>query len=146
MNRHLIPALAACAFLLASSGVTLAATQAQTQAQNQSQAKPEAKPEAAPGLAGKWNVTVQTPNGNVDSGLDLKIEEKKVSGIITSQMGEAKIEGELVDGKLTFWFTMDANGQSINITFVGTQQKDGSLAGTFNFGQGEMTWTAVRAK
>ncbi len=98
-------------------------------------------------MAGKWNLSIQSPNGTVDSGLDLKVDGKKLAGMITSQMGEAKIEGELgADGKLTFWFTMDANGQSLNITFTGAQQKDGTLAGTLNFGQGDMNWTGTRAK
>jgi hypothetical protein len=121
----------------------------QAQSPPPSQAKPEAKPEAKTesSLAGKWNLSIQGPNGTLESGLDLKVDGKKLAGMITSQMGDAKIEGEIAaDGKLTFWFTMDANGQSLNITFTGTQQKDGTLAGTFNFGQGDMTWTGTRAK
>ncbi len=31
----------------------------------------------------------------------------------------------------------------MSVTFVGTLQKDGSLAGTLEFGQGEIPWTAV---
>ena len=125
-----------------------AQSQGQTQ-QGQGQSKPDpSKPESKSdaSLTGKWNVNVQSPNGAVESGLDLKVDGKKVTGTISSQMGEAKLEGELVEGKLTFWFSMDANGQTLNITFKGTQQKDGTLAGTLDFGQGEMTWTAARAK
>jgi len=89
----------------------------------------------------------QSANGAVDSALDLKLDGKKVAGTISSQLGESKIEGELADGKLTFWFTMDMNGQALNLTFTGTQQKDGTLAGTLSLaGQGEMTWTGTRAK
>jgi hypothetical protein len=73
-------------------------------------------------------------------------DPKKLAGTIQSQLGEAKLEGELADGKLTFWFSMDANGQTLNITFSGAQQKDGTLAGTLSFGQGDMNWTATKAK
>jgi hypothetical protein len=122
-------------------------SQGQTQ-QGQGQAKPDSKPESKPeaSLTGKWNVNVQGPNGAIESGLDLKVDGKKVTGTISSPQGEAKIEGELAEGKLTFWFSMDANGQTLNISFTGSQQKDGTLAGTLSFGQGELTWTAARAK
>ena len=132
---------AATMFLAASAS----AEAKQAQAQPPAQAKPEAKPEASP-FAGKWNVNVQNPNGAIDSTMELKVDGKKVTGTLQSQMGEAKLEGEIADAKLTFWFSMDANGQTLNITFVGTAQKDGSLAGTLSFGQGDLNWTATKAK
>lgn len=119
----------------------------QTQGQSQAKPDPATESKAAPtGFAGKWIVTVQTQNGPLESTLVLKLDGKKVTGTITSQMGETTVEGEQAENKLTFWMTMDANGQSMSITFVGTPQKDGSLAGTLNFGQGEIPWTAVRPK
>ena len=144
-TRHLVATAAAVMFAVAIPNAE--AGRAQDQAQPPSQAKPEAKPEAtASPFAGKWNVSIQGPNGAVDSTLDLKVDGKKIAGTIQSQMGEAKLEGEIADEKMTFWFSMDANGQTLNITFVGTSQKDGSLAGTLSFGQGEMNWTATKAK
>jgi len=129
------------------------AAQGQTQ-QGPSQAKPEPKPEAkadaAPTVAGKWNMNVESPNGSMQSGLEIVIDAKdakKVTGMLNSQMGEAPLEGEIAaDGKLTFWITMNAGGNNMSITFVGTIQKDGSLAGTLDFGQGEIPWTATRIK
>ena len=145
MKTRYLAAVAAVIFAIATPNAS--AGQAQAQGQPPSQAKPEAKAEAtASPFAGKWNVSIQGPNGAVDSALDLKVDGKKVAGTIQSQMGEAKLEGEIADTKLTFWFSMDMSGQTINVTFVGTSQKDGSLAGTLNFGQGEMNWTATKAK
>ena len=111
--------------------------------------KPEAKPATAATLAGKWSVNIETGNGPMQSGIDIKADPKdakKVTGTVNSQMGEAAFEGELVDGKLTFWFKMNANGSDISVTFTGTLQKDGSLAGTLNYGQGEVPWTATKEK
>jgi len=140
-------AAVAAAVLFIAAVPNAEARQAQAQEQPPSQAKPEAKPEAtASPFAGKWNVNVQNPNGAVESTMDLKVDGKKVTGTLQSQMGDAKLEGEIADGKLTFWFSMDANGQTLNITFVGTSQKDGSLAGTLSFGQGDLNWTATKAK
>lgn len=112
-------------------------------------AKVETKPATAATMAGKWLVSLTTANGPLESGLEMKADPKdpkKLSGTITSQMGNATHEGEVVDGKLTFWFTMSANGSDVSVTFTGTMQKDGSLAGTLSFGQGEIPWTAVREK
>jgi hypothetical protein len=118
--------------------------------------KPEPKPAAKPNakvtaatLAGKWSVNVETSNGPMESALELKADPKdakKLAGTIVSQMGEAPIEGEFAEGKLTLWLTMNANGSEMSVTFTGEVQKDGSLSGTLDFGQGAIPWTAVRVK
>ena len=120
---------------------------------NPQETKPEPKQEAktatAATLAGKWNVNLETGNGSMQSALDIKADPKdakKVTGTIVSQVGEAPFEGEVVNGTLTFWFKMSANGTEISVTFTGTQQKDASLAGTLNFGQGDIPWTATKEK
>jgi hypothetical protein len=103
----------------------------------------------AAGLAGKWAVTVNSQGSQIESALDIKTDAKdpkKFTGTITSQMGEAQLQGEVVDGKLTFSFAMAGGSGDLNVTFTGTQQKDSSLTGTLNFGQGEITWSAVKAK
>jgi hypothetical protein len=142
-TRHFAVITAALMFI----AVNPAAEARQAQTQPPAQAKPEAKPDAAASpFAGKWNVNVQNPNGGVESTLDLKVDGKKVTGTLTSEMGNATVQGEIADTKLTFSFSMDANGQTLNITFVGTTQKDGSLAGTLSFGQGDLNWTATKAK
>ena len=132
------------ALVLLSVVVTSAAIAAQ-QAAPPAQAKPEEKKEA-PSIAGKWNVSVETPGGNRDSALDLKIDGKKVTGTLASEMGETPVAGEYVDGKLTFAITIDAGGQQIELVFVGAPKADGSLAGTIDFQGTPMSWIAVRAK
>ena len=111
--------------------------------------KPEAKPATAATLAGKWDVSVETANGAMPASLDIKADPKdakKITGTIASQAGEAAFEGEVVDGKLSLWFKMNANGTDISVTLAGAPQKDGSMSGTLNFGQGEIPWTATREK
>ena len=109
------------------------------------QAKPEEKKEA-PAIAGKWNVSVETPGGNRDSTLDLKVDGKKVSGTLSSEMGDTPVTGEYVDGKLTFTINLDAGGQQMSLTFVGAPKADGSMAGTIDFQGTPMNWTASRVK
>jgi len=126
-----------------------------TDQQSAPQTKPDAKPAADPKavtaatLAGKWNVNIDNPSGAMQVFLELKNDPKdakKVTGTISSQMGDANLEGEVVDGKLSFHFTMNANGSDIAVSFAGTQQKDGSLAGTLEYGQGPVNWTGTREK
>jgi hypothetical protein len=123
--------------------------------QSAQQTKPEAKPDAKPAagsaaaLAGKWDVDIQNPSGAMQAMFELKADDKdpkKVTGMISSQVGEAQLVGQVVDGKLSFKFTMNANGQDLPVAFDGTLQKDGSLAGTLEYGQGPVNWTATRQK
>ena len=132
------------ALVLLSVVLTSAVIAAQ-QAAPPTQAKPEEKKEA-PSIAGKWNVNVTTPNGDNGSTMDIKVDGKKVTGTLASQMGEVPVLGEYVDGKLTFAITIDAGGQQIELVFVGAPKADGSLAGTIDFQGTAMNWTAVRAK
>ena len=142
MHRHTLVGIVA-ALAIAAVPVTGAA-QAKPDPQ-----KPEAPKAPAVSVVGKWNVSVAGPNGNVESTLDLKADPKdakKLTGSIASQMGEAPITGEFAESKLSFGFSMDAGGQQLNVTASAVLQKDGSLAGTMSFGQGDLTWTAIRAK
>jgi hypothetical protein len=123
----------------------------------QDPAKPAPKPEpkvevkvnSAASLADNWAVSIDANGQTMEAALVIKADAKdtkKVTGTITSPQGEAPLEGEVVDGKLTFWFKMNGGSGEMSITFVGTPQKDGSLAGTLSFGQGDMNWTATRVK
>jgi hypothetical protein len=111
-------------------------------------AKPDAKTDAkpAPALPGKWAMSVDTPNGGRQVTMTLALEGKKVTGTLVSDEGETALAGEYVDNKLSFAITMEANGSSLQIGFTGAFKDDGSLAGTMDFGQGAMNWTAQRMK
>jgi hypothetical protein len=119
-------------------------------AQQTSQAKPDPKPEqkveSKDSLDGKWNMLIDGPQGQMNTVLEIKQEGKKIGGSLTSDMGGAPIEGEFAEGKLTFWMTMDAGGQQLQIGFTASVKPDGTLAGTLDFGQGAFPWTAARAK
>ena len=127
---------------------SLALAQAATAAQSAPAPTPDQKPApaAADPYTGKWNMAIETPGGPRPATLTIKIDGKKVAGTIASEMGELPIAGELAEGKLAFTLNIDANGQSMSIGFLGTTQKDGSLAGTANMAGQEMAWTATRIK
>lgn len=142
MKRILVHGVLALSSIVLVGSVVIAQQQTPPPAQ---EAKPEAKKEA-PSIAGKWNVSVETPQGARNSTLDLKLDGKKVTGTMASEMGETPVTGEYAEGKLTFSITIDAGGQQLALTFIGASKADGTIVGTLDFGQGEMAWTAARPK
>jgi hypothetical protein len=150
--------LAFTAAIALAAGVITQAQQAGQQAPP-AQAKPEEKPQpaekadskAAPSVAGKWNVSIDMQGNVMSSGLEIKLDGKKVAGTITGPQGDPlPIQGEFADGKLTFSLSFDGQNGPIQIAFNGALKENGTLAGTMDFGaagQGmQVNWTAERVK
>jgi hypothetical protein len=110
--------------------------------------KPKADAKPAPALAGKWNMSLETQQGAMASVLDLKVDGKKVTGTISSQMGEAPIEGEFADGKLTLTMSYQGSNGSMQLAFTGALKDDGTMAGTMDIPSQniQMPWKAERVK
>jgi uncharacterized lipoprotein YajG len=126
-------------------GAVPAAAQQQTPPPPATQDKP-ADAKAASSIAGKWDMTAETPQGATPVTLVMKLDGKKVTGTLTGPQGEIPLEGEFADGKLTMTITIQGGAGEMSVTFNGTLKEDGTLAGTFDFGQGAMNWKATRAK
>ena len=134
--------------------VVTAAAAAQTSSGQQTPPTPPAsaapaKPvdaKATESIAGKWDMSAETPQGTTAVTLVIKLDGKKVTGTMASQQGETPLEGEFADGKVKWSIVFQGGGGEMNITFNGALKDDGTLAGTFDFGQGEMKWSATRAK
>jgi hypothetical protein len=105
------------------------------------------KTEKAPAsVAGNWNMSVNGPQGPMSVTMALAQEGKKLTGTLSSQMGETTLEGEFADGKISFWIVFDAGGGSSQIAFAGVLKEDGTLEGTLSGQMGDMNWTAERVK
>ena len=61
-------------------------------------------------VAGTWALTIESPNGPLDVTLTLKQDGDKLTGIVSSQMGEAPITGTVKDSAVEFTMNFDANG------------------------------------
>ena len=129
-------ALTLCAALLAVSALGAQAQQPPT--------PPAAAPadKAAATVAGNWNINMDYGQGPTDIGAVFKLEGKKVTGALTSQMGETPLAGEFADGKLTF--TIDVQGMSL--TFVGTLKDADNMTGSMGGQMGEVPFVAKRIK
>ena len=110
--------------------------------------KPKADAKATPTVVGKWNLSVETQQGSNTSVMDLKVDGKKVTGMLSSQMGEVPVTGEFADGKLTFSMSFQGSSGSMEIQFTGAFKDDGTLAGTMDIAsQGmQLPWKAERVK
>jgi hypothetical protein len=127
--------------------VAAATVTAQSSGGQQQKPPPKTDQKAAPSIAGKWTLTTVTQNGPLVSTMDLKLDGTKVSGTISSQMGDAAIGGDYADGRLTFSITMQTNNGAIDIAFSGALKDNGTLAGTLSYGGGSaLEWTAERVK
>jgi hypothetical protein len=122
----------------------------QTGQAGQQQAEPpkteEKKPAEPATPAGKWNMVTSTSQGTLASTLEIKLDARKVTGTLSSERGTSSIEGEFAEGKLEFGLTMQVNGEAFTIWFSGAMKEDGALAGTMDYGQGNVPWTATRVK
>jgi hypothetical protein len=95
-------------------------------------------------VVGVWDLVFNTQRGETPAQLTLKKDGEKMSGTITSQIGEAAVTAEVKDKTLTIWFTFrDQNGSS-QIAMTGTID-GGALKGTLTAdGTPAGDWTGRR--
>lgn len=104
---------------------------------------PAAKPaDVAATVAGNWTISMDFGQGPTDLTAAFKLEGKKVTGAITSPMGEVPLEGQFDAGKLTFG--IDVQGMSIG--FAGTLKDADNMTGTMSGQMGEIPWVGKRVK
>jgi len=108
--------------------------------------KQEAK--ATPNVAGKWAMTLEMSMGTGTPVLELKQDGEKITGTYTGRYGTFPLEGKLKEQTIEFWFTMNAEGQSVSMSFTGEVAADGqTMKGQATLGElGDATWSAKREK
>ena len=76
-------------------------------------------------VTGKWAFNVETSGGSGTPTFTLKQDGEKLTGHYSSAtLGEADVTGTVKDADITFSFTVDVQGTSINVTYTGTVDKD----------------------
>jgi hypothetical protein len=96
-----------------------------------------------PGIAGKWKMSVDSPEGAISCSLLLVQDGKKVTGTFSSPHGDLPLEGEFAVRTLTFSVTLDGHGPGKTV-FDAKLRDDGTLAGKLSGPMGDMAWTAER--
>ncbi|MEW5982606.1 MAG: hypothetical protein AB1806_09575 [Acidobacteriota bacterium] len=109
--------------------------------------KPEQKPDQqAATVDGNWIMSLEGPQGPMQVSMVLKQEGTKVTGSLTSQMGETALEGTFEAGKLAFAIAFEGGSGTMEIYFAAELKEDGTLAGVLSGPMGDMPWVAERAK
>ena len=81
--------------------------------------------------------------------LSLKQDGEKLTGeYVSAQYGKSPLKGTVKGAEVTFTFTMSVEGNGIDVTYTGTVDKDGAIAGSVNYGDamtGRFTATKKKA-
>jgi len=104
---------------------------------------------AAPGvggIAGKWDVTFRTPQGDFPAVATLSVDGGKLSGTLGSQLGETPVSGTLDGTKLQITLVVDSPQGSMNVSMTGEMQGDAINGMADVAGMGQMEWSAKRSK
>lgn len=97
-------------------------------------------------IAGNWNISLDAGQGPMDIAATMKLDGKKLTGMLSSQMGDVALEGEFVEGKATFYISFDGGGGAMDITFVGMMKDADNVSGTMTGPMGEIPWVGKRVK
>jgi hypothetical protein len=95
-------------------------------------------------VSGDWLVTVESPQGPSTINLTMKQVGEALTGTVTSPMGSVDFKGKVLKDALNVSYTLNLQGNSIEITMTGTVAGD-AITGKVDFGGlGEVPWTAKR--
>ena len=99
------------------------------------------------GVAGSWDLTIDSPQGKRTVVLIIKQEGDKLKGMIKSPRGERPLDSVTVKGnEITFVSTAQVQGQDMVMTYKGKVDK-GAMSGDADFGGfATGTWSAVPHK
>jgi hypothetical protein len=95
-------------------------------------------------ITGDWIVTVESPQGTTSIDATMKQTGEDLTGSITSPMGSVDFKGKVIKDALDVSYTLNLQGNSIEIKMTGTVAGD-SITGNLNFGgMGDVPWTAKK--
>jgi len=97
-------------------------------------------------IDGKWNMSLDGPQGPMSILMTLKLDGTKVTGTLNSQMGDTPLEGQYAEGVLNFGISFDGGGGSMQIAFAGKLTDENTMAGSLSGPMGDIPWSAVRVK
>ncbi|HSO75646.1 MAG TPA: hypothetical protein VLU47_12495 [Blastocatellia bacterium] len=101
----------------------------------------------AANVAGSWDVTIDSPQGQRTVVMVIKKDGDKLTGAMKSPQGERPLDSVAIKGdEITFVMTRQVGGQDMVMTYKGKIAKD-SMKGDADFGGlATGTWSAVPHK
>jgi len=80
-------------------------------------------------FSGTWNVTVEGPQGPMNSQLTLKQTADTIAGEFSSEIGKAPVSGMVKGDSIKFSFGLDMQGQQLSIQGTGALKDKDNLGG-----------------
>jgi hypothetical protein len=99
---------------------------------------------SAQDIVGKWDVTVQSPQGATTIEATFAQQGEAITGSVITPLGVTEFKGTLIDGALTLAYSLPVQDQTLEIKMTGKVAGD-SMSGTIVLGPiGEAPWSAKR--
>ena len=106
-------------------------------------AQDAAKPKAVD-ISGSWEMTVESPQGQMIITAKFKQDGETLTGTHISEMGEAPLKGTVKGADVEYTLTLDMGGQQMSIVHKAKVDGD-TLRGTADIeGMGTIAFTAKR--
>jgi hypothetical protein len=95
-------------------------------------------------VAGKWNITINTPVGDRSGVLELKTEGSVLTGSLSDAEHHAEISGGRVEGNKLSWSAALTKPMRLNVKFSATVDAD-RISGSVKHPLGKSTFSGTRA-
>jgi hypothetical protein len=97
-------------------------------------------------ITGTWEMTVESPQGQMVVTANYKQEGETLTGTHVSEMGEAPLKGTVKGTDIEYTVSLDLGGQQLSIVHKAKLEGD-TIKGSANIGDmGTITFTAKRKK
>jgi len=97
-------------------------------------------------VAGKWEMTSQSPRGTMTSTLTFQQDGEKLKGTMTGPRGgETAFEGTVKGNEISFTVKRQTPNGEFTVEYKGTVSGD-TIKGTTETPRGQREWTAKRVK
>ncbi|MCC7124095.1 MAG: hypothetical protein IT178_04550 [Acidobacteria bacterium] len=94
-------------------------------------------------IAGDWTITIDGPQGIIDTDATFALDGDKVTGTMSSEMGDSNLTGTYVQPTLTLAFNVATPQGPIDVTMT-AEVSGAEMKGTLDFGMGTAPFTGKR--
>lgn len=96
-------------------------------------------------VSGEWQITIVTDQGTFTPRAIFQQDGEKLTGDYHGAFGHSKLSGTLQERAIKFQTTLNAQGQSIEVSYSGTVESGETMKGKVELGElGSAEWTAKR--
>ena len=102
-----------------------------------------AAPLAQTGVAGDWALTINGPQGTIDSDVTFVQDGEMVTGTMSGPQGDSKVSGTMAGSTLTLSFAVVTSNGPIDIKMT-AEVTGADMKGTLDFGMGTADFTGKK--